>query len=577
VKDRRWLVAVLWVVGLAAVVAGFVLLFENPGTPTWTEIVNRAAGGSFIVCGLIVWQRRPDSRTGLWMTATGFLYLGPQLLEEIDTSLAFTIGELFAVVWLVPFAALVLGYPTGRLTTPADRIPVAVFAFGTTVMQLVWLLFLPADGYDNVLMIWSDAGAADAIDTTQRTINSTAGAAVAVIALARWWRAAPALRRLLLPVLAGGIAAAVLAGQAYYRLLAGEWMRPTFEITSVVLFLIPLAFLVGALRAQMARAGMADLVVALHRAPDAKGLGAVLARTLRDPSLVLVYWLPGFETYVDDEGKPVALPAAGSGRAATPVMHDGEPVAALVHDAALTYEPELLEVVTAAADVALERRRLHAELESRVEELAGSRARIVEASDAARRQIERDLHDGAQQRLVSLAIALRVTEDRIKDDPETAATLVAAARRELTESLEELRELARGIHPAVLEHGLDAALQSLATRSQTPVRLDVELDERLPVPVELAAYFVACEGLANVGKYAQASKATIRVRRDHDVAVIEIRDDGIGGADAASGSGLRGLADRVEALGGRLSVSSPAGGGTTLAAELPVAVRPAAR
>jgi signal transduction histidine kinase len=577
VKDSRWLVVVLWVAGVAAVVAGFVLLFENPGTPTWTEIVNRAAGGSFIVCGLIVWQRRPDSRTGLWMTATGFLYLGPQLLEEIDTSVAYTIGELFAVVWLVPFGALVLGYPTGRLTTPADRIPVAVFAFGTTVMQLVWLLFLPADGYDNVLMIWSDAGAADAIDTTQRAINSTAGAAVGVIALARWWRAAPALRRLLLPVLAGGIAAAVLAGQAYYRLLAGEWMRPTFEITSVVLFLIPLAFLVGALRAQMARAGMADLVVALHRAPDAKGLGAVLARTLRDPSLELVYWLPGFETYVDDEGKPVALPAEGSNRVATPVLHDGEPVAALVHDAALTYERELLDVVCAAADVALERRRLHAELESRVEELAGSRARIVEAGDAARRRIERDLHDGAQQRLVSLAIALRLTEDRIKDDPETAATLVAAARREVSESLEELRELARGIHPAVLEHGLDAALRSLATRSQTPVLVDVELGERLPGPVELAAYFVACEGLANVGKYAQASEATICVRRDDDVAVIEISDDGVGGADAASGSGLRGLADRVEALGGRLSVSSPAGSGTTLAAELPLAVRPTAR
>jgi signal transduction histidine kinase len=398
-----------------------------------------------------------------------------------------------------------------------------------------------------------------------------------VIALARWWRAAPALRRLLLPVLAGGIAAAVLAGTAYYRLLAGEWMRPTFEITSVVLFLIPLAFLVGALRAQMARAGMADLVVALHRAQDAKGLGDVLARTLRDPSLELVYWLPGFETYVDDEGKPVALPAAGSGRAATPVMHDGEPVAALVHDAALTYEPELLEVVTAAADVALERRRLHAELESRVEELAGSRARIVEASDAARRQIERDLHDGAQQRLVSLAIALRLTEDRIKDDPETAATLVAAARRELNESLEELRELARGIHPAVLEHGLDVALQSLATRSQTPVRVEVELDERLPVQVELAAYFVACEGLANVGKYAQASKAVIRLTRHDDVAVLEVSDDGIGGADSAGGSGLRGLSDRVGAIGGRLHVTSPAGGGTSLRAELPVAVGPAAR
>jgi signal transduction histidine kinase len=570
VRESRWLVAVLWAVGVVAVVAGFVLLFDNPGTPTWTEIVNRGAGGSFIVCGLIVWQRRPDSWTGLWMTATGFLYLGPQLLEEIDTSVAYTLGEALAVVWLVPFAALVLGYPTGRLTGPVDLIPVGVFAFGTTVMQVVWLLFLPADAYDNVLMIWSDAGAADAIDTTQRTINSTAGAAVAVIALTRWFRAAPALRRLLLPVLAGGIAAAVLAGTAYYRLLAGEWMRPTFEITSVVLFLIPLAFLVGALRAQMARAGMADLVVALHRAPDAKGLGDLLARTLRDPSLELVYWLPGFETYVDDEGKPVPLPAAGSGRVATPVMHHGEPVAALVHDAALTYEPELLEVVCAAADVALERRRLQQELESRVEELAGSRARIVEAGDAARRRIERDLHDGAQQRLVSLAIALRLTEDRIKDDPETAATLVAAARREVTESLEELRELARGIHPAVLEHGLDTALHSLATRSQTPVRVEVELDERLPSPVELAAYFVACEGLANVGKYAQASEATIRVTRHDDVALIEVVDDGVGGADSANGSGLRGLADRVEALGGRLRVTSPAGGGTTLRAELPV-------
>ena len=498
----------LWVVGLAAVVAGFVLLFENPGTPTWTEIVNRAAGGSFIVCGLIVWQRRPDSRTGLWMTATGFLYLGPQLLEEIDTSVAYTIGEVLAVVWLVPFAALVLGYPTGRLTGPVDWIPVG----GVRVRHdgdAGRVAAVPAGGrlrqrLDD--LVRRRRRRRDRHDAAHDQLDGRGGRRGD-----RAWRAGGVPR----PRCGGCCCRCSPAGsrppcsrrQAYYRLLAGEWMRPTFEITSVVLFLIPLAFLVGALRAQMARAGMADLVVALHRAQDAKGLGDVLARTLRDPSLELVYWLPGFETYVDDEGKPVALPAAGSGRAATPVMHDGEPVAALVHDAALTYEPELLEVVTAAADVALERRRLHAELESRVEELAGSRARIVEASDAARRQIERDLHDGAQQRLVSLAIALRLTEDRIKDDPETAATLVAAARRELTESLEELRELARGIHPAVLEHGLDTALQSLATRSQTPVRLEVELDERLPVPVELAAYFVACEGLANVGKYAQASEA----------------------------------------------------------------------
>jgi signal transduction histidine kinase len=303
----------------------------------------------------------------------------------------------------------------------------------------------------------------------------------------------------------------------------------------------------------------------------------VLARTLRDPSLELVYWLPGFETYVDDEGKPVALPAEGSNRVATPVLHDGEPVAALVHDSALTYERELLDVVCAAVDVALERRRLEDELESRVEELAGSRARIVEAGDAARRRIERDLHDGAQQRLVAVTLTLRLAESRLETDPAGAAELIAHAREEAQQAIEELRELARGIHPAVLEHGLDAALHSLATRSQTPVTVDIELDERLPRPVELAGYFVACEGLANVGKYAQASEATIHVTRHADLAVIEVRDDGVGGADSAHGTGLRGLADRVESLGGRLHVESPAGGGTTLAAELPVAVRPAAR
>ena len=164
-----------------------------------------------------------------------------------------------------------------------------------------------------------------------------------------------------------------------------------------------------------------------------------------------------------------------------------------------------------------------------------------------------------------------MTEDRIKDDPETAATLVAAARRELTESLAELRKLARGIHPAALEHGLDAALGSLTLRSPVPVRLSVELDERLPAAVELAAYFVACEGLTNVAKYAQASEVSLRVTRVEDVTVIEVADDGIGGADDGNGSGLRGLADRVEVLGGRLRVTSPAGGGTVLTAELPCA------
>jgi signal transduction histidine kinase len=570
VRQTRWLPALLWPVGIAAVALGFVLLFDGAEDVTLTALVNRAVGGSFIVCGLIAWQRRPDTRTGALMTATGFLYLGGQLLGESGWPPAYTLGEVIAIAWLVPFAALVVGYPSGRLSAAIDRLLVAGFVFFAIVLQVVWLLFLPfPEGRENVILIWAEPGIADAIDTVQRIGNATVGLGVALVGFTRWLRAAPALRRLLLPMLAGAFAVIVLVVQAYYRVIVGEFMRPTQEITAFVLFSVPLAFLLGILRAQLARAGMADLVVALQRTPDATRLGELLAKTLRDPSLELVYWLPGFETYVDGDGKPVVLPAEGSGRVATPIDHHGTPVAALVHDAALTYEPELLEVVLAAADVALERARLQKELESRVEELASSRARLVEAGDAARRRIERDLHDGAQQRLVSLAIALRMTEDRIRDDPETAISLVAAARREVSESLEELRELARGIHPAALEHGLGTALDSLALRSQTPVRVSVELDGRLPGPVELAAYFVTSEGLANIAKYAQASEATIRVTRRDDVAVIEVGDDGIGGADGANGSGLRGLADRVEALGGRLHVTSPPGGGTVLRAEMP--------
>jgi signal transduction histidine kinase len=209
------------------------------------------------------------------------------------------------------------------------------------------------------------------------------------------------------------------------------------------------------------------------------------------------------------------------------------------------------------------------ELLARLEELKGSRARIIEAGDTARRRIERDLHDGAQQRLVALAMALRLAEFRIHEDPEAAEKMVASAREQVKESLSELRDLAHGIHPAVLEQGLGVALESLASRSPVPVALSVEPNERLPLAVERAAYFVASEALANVGKYAQASQVAISVRRQDGLAVITVTDDGVGGADRSAGSGLRGLADRVEALGGRLHIVSPVGSGTVLAAEIP--------
>jgi signal transduction histidine kinase len=204
------------------------------------------------------------------------------------------------------------------------------------------------------------------------------------------------------------------------------------------------------------------------------------------------------------------------------------------------------------------------------EQLAASRARIVEAADAARRRIERDLHDGAQQRLVSLALSLRLVESSL--DPGSAASReLAAARAELDAALGELRELARGIHPSVLtDRGLEAALAALAGRSTVPVELDLDTCAQLPLSVQTTAYFVVAEALTNASKHAHSARIEVRVAVGEGAAMVEVRDDGGGGARPARGSGLSGLADRVSALGGTLEIDSPAGAGTTIRARIPV-------
>ena len=244
-------------------------------------------------------------------------------------------------------------------------------------------------------------------------------------------------------------------------------------------------------------------------------------------------------------------------------------MAALLHDASLREEPELLDAVTAAVGIALENARLQSELLARLEELRGSRARILEAAQSERRRLERDLHDGAQRRLVALSLELGLLGERLDSDPETSRAL-EQARDELVESLHELRELARGIHPAVVAgHGLEVALESLVARAPVPVRLTVDLDGRLPERIEMTAYYLVSEGLANVAKYARAAGAKVDITRRNGELVVEVVDDGVGGANTDGGSGIRGLADRVEALGGRLRVWSPGGGGTRVRAEIP--------
>jgi signal transduction histidine kinase len=248
------------------------------------------------------------------------------------------------------------------------------------------------------------------------------------------------------------------------------------------LLLTPAAFLAGLLQTRLARGGFAELVVEL-RGLRGGALQAALARTLRDPTLVLAGWLPEYQAYVDAEGQVVLPPAQDGDRHATPIERDGRPVAMLVHDRSLDDDPEALEAVCAAAALALENEALQTESRARLSELQASRARIVEAGDAERRRLERNLHDGAQQRLVAVAMQLRLIR-------------------------------ARGIHPAVLDHGLDAALESLAARSPVLTSLTVDVARPLPKPIELAAYFVASEALANVAKYAQATAVTLRVARN---------------------------------------------------------------
>jgi signal transduction histidine kinase len=300
------------------------------------------------------------------------------------------------------------------------------------------------------------------------------------------------------------------------------------------------------------------------------GLREALARALGDPSLQLAYWFSADKGYVDGAGVAVGLPDADSGRSATFVERDGHPIAVLLHDPVLEHNADLVESVCAAASLALENERLQAELRARVVELQASRARLVEATDAERRRIERDLHDGTQQRLVSIAMALGLLESKLPPQAIAAKPLVSETRAALALALEELRELTHGINPPLLtERGLPAALDELCRRAALPTRLDVALDRRLPDQIESAAYFTASEALTNAAKHSHGSEIRVTASCESRHLIVEITDDGIGGAVSTGGSGLRGLADRTEALGGRFTVSSPPGRGTTVRAELP--------
>jgi signal transduction histidine kinase len=555
---------------VAAVAVGFVALVpvifdRGPPLPGYA-VINRLAGISFMACGLIAWRQRPDSAVGRLLTVTGFGVLLSPVLVQIDSPVAFTADALFGDVWIVLFVALFLSFVTGgRLTTTLDVILVGTFLFDLLVLPFAMLLFLPAE--DNLLLVSPDAGTANALLKARVAVGVVASIAVVLVIAERWRSASRPLRRALLPSLWGAFCAVVYAA-ALSSFLVGAPIDELNWPLNAALVTVPAALAWGLLRSRLARGGLADLFRELGTLRGVQ-LEDGLAKVLGDPGLVFAYPVPGERSYLDGRGQPVNLPGPGGDRAVAPVERDGRELAMLVYDPSLDDDPELVGAVAAAAAIALDDARLQTETRERLGELRASRERLVAASDAERRRLERNLHDGAQQRLVSVALQLRMIERRVAPgDPELAAAIKAAGD-ELSTSLEELRELARGLHPAVLNHGLKAALGSLASRASVPTTVSFQAPERLPAHVELAAYFVACEALANVAKYAQASAASVRVSRRNGTAVIEIADDGVGGADETAGTGLQGLADRVAALDGTLRILSPPGAGTVITAELP--------
>jgi signal transduction histidine kinase len=542
-------------------------------TQAWFFLVDLL----WVAAMCVTYWRWPAGR--MWKLFLAYQLVGTLLVVWIfPTSLTWTFSQALIGVGSVVFVHLVLAFPTGRLTDRYDRMLVAGGYAFIALTRVGWLVtwdppfhkdaFSPSNPFE----LFPSATLNFAFGQLAIVLITPVLLGAVVVGLWRHWqRATPAMRRALLPImLAAPIQLALTVAwhladtnPTDFDYIRSALQHPVAGLAGVV---FPLGFLVGTVRARLARGGVADLAVELGRGVPLGGLRDTLARTLRDPTLVLGFPAPSGDGYVDSNGLAIDSPAANSGRAVTTLSRGDETLAVLVYDPAIEAEdPGRVEAVASVARLALENERLAAQVRAQLEEVRASRLRIVEAGDAERRRIERDLHDGAQQRLVALAMRL----EQARAGSVEASTLIDATTAELLTAVREVRDLARGLHPTILtESGLAAAVEALAERAPLPVTADVT-DRRFPSEIEVAAYYVIAEGLTNIAKYAEATEARIEVTATDGQLVVKVRDNGRGGADPVEGSGLRGLADRVAAIGGRLNVTSPHGRGTTLIAELP--------
>jgi signal transduction histidine kinase len=573
---RTLRLALVQITATAAVLAGveIVMFIDGPVRPAWVLVLFASVGLEFVGVGVIAWARRPSNRTGA-LLCVGGLSLLLAALQNTGFSALVAVGLVFGVAPIGVLLHILLAFPSGRL---GGRLPRAVVVAGYVItigLQAPRYLFSSDVGLTGVLAMAHNPGAAHAGIVVQDSAGAVAIIITAFVLALRLHAVAGAQRVVLALVYGYGIFA-ILFLEA-----ATNVLPPLFGFGPLTVFVlqisaaagVPIAFTLGMLGGEFAPTREFEELGVWLGADSASrpDLREALASMLGDPSLELLFWLPDSRCYIGADGARRELPQVGSGRAAVEVEAGGRRVAAIAYDALLISEPELVRSAGRVTALVLEREQLTAELLASRDALQQSRARIVEAADRERRRIARDLHDGLQSRLVLLAMkAGRIEAD---SPAESVSDDAAELRHGLEAANDELRRLVQGVMPALLiERGLYAATEDLVDRMPMPTNL--ELDDasvKLPEPVESAGYFVVVEALTNAVKHSKARELAVRVARTGGGLKIEVRDDGVGGARVGAGSGLRGVADRLDVLGGRLLIDSPPGGGTVIDAEVPCA------
>ena len=540
--------------------------------------VTILVGWSFLFVGLVAARRRRGNPIGVLMSLFGVTWFASSI-GWINAPLAWALGDVVRLFYLAVLGHIFVVYPRGR---PRSRLESALIeaCYGVVVIGSI-AGSITSDWHRNCLTCASNPLYLPGTSWLNEVVVDVVNAAAVVVAILvvatvirHWMQSSPPARRALAPALWAIVPiffVVVTYTLVNVNLIPRSWQTVLGPIEEIIFAVLPIGLLIGVLRTRLGRNAVSDLIVELGHPPTGGTLRDSLARALGDPSLQLALALPG-GGYVDSSGRSLALPAGGSARAVTAIESDGKPVAALIHDPAVDEEdPGLVSAVGSAARLALENERLQAEVRASLEEVRASRARILEAADAERKRLERDIHDGAQQRLVALGLAIRLARDQAATHGDTGlVTDLEGAATQLQQAMGELRELARGIHPAVLSRaGIGPALRVLVELSPIPVEITNVPAGRYPDAVEAGVYFVVSEALTNAAKHSGAQRLEVSVRRDGDNLRVDVRDDGAGGAKPSDGSGLVGMADRVAVLGGRIEVSSPSGAGTLVHAEIP--------